>query len=260
MPTIYFGGRILPTAIQITINDHPTINWKDSELDLDIAFTISINTGEVRVVCELSKFDQREHLARIYMRAFDLVRATVDLTSFSTGYGLTVIIDSFTDTLGVTTPFVPHDPAKAALCTAFTMAPATTIDANEFHKVLVIVLTDWRLFRALRELIEAITLPHESSVNCARCIEAIRHIIASPNRSRNQAWGEMRSALNLSEPYLKLITDVSTGPRHGAPVHIPGNTTTEITRRAWIIMNRFLEYKKRDSTPLPLTDFPVLTS
>ena len=260
MPTIHFGGRILPTVIQISIKDHPTINWTDSELDLDMAFKISIENGEVRVACELSEFDQSEHLARIYMRAFDLVRATVDLTSFSTGYGLSVLIDSFTDTSGVTTPFVPYDPTKAALCTAFTMTPATTIDANEFHKVLIIVLTDWRIFRALRELIEAITLPHESSVNCARGIEALRHIIAAPNSTRIQSWTDMRNALNLSESYLKLITDVSTGPRHGDPVHIPGTITTEITRRAWIIMNRFLEYKKRESKPLPLTDFPILIS
>jgi hypothetical protein len=260
MPTIQFGGQVLPAVIQITITDHPTINWKDSDSDLDIAFTISIVKGEVKVACELNKFEQDEHLVRVYMRAFDLVRATVDLTSFSTGYGLTVVIDSFTDALGKATPFVPHDPAVASLCTAFTMAPATTIDANEFHKVLIIVLSDWRIFRALRELIEAITLPHESAVNCARAIEALRHIISAPGISRDQAWADMRKVLRLSESYLKLITDVSTGPRHGDPGYVSGATTTEITRRAWIIMDRFIEFKKRDAGDLPTSEFPLLTS
>jgi hypothetical protein len=51
-----------------------------------------------------------------------------------------------------------------------------------------------------------------------------------------------------------------TGPRHGDPAHIPAITTTEITRRSWKIMNRFFEYKKRDNGPLPLAEFPLLTS
>jgi hypothetical protein len=33
----------------------------------------------------------------------------------------------------------------------------------------------------------------------------------------------------------------------------------EISRRAWVIMNRFFEYKKRNAGSLPLADFPPLT-
>jgi hypothetical protein len=118
---------------------------------------------------------------------------------------------------------------------------------------------NWRVFRALRYLIEAITVPHESAVNCARAVEALRHIIA-PNQPRGHAWQTFRSALNISQEYLKMITDVSTGPRHGDPTHIQGTTTTEISRRAWVIMNRFFEYKKRNNQQLPLDIFPLLTA
>jgi hypothetical protein len=259
MPIIRFAGRVLPTFIELTIRDHPEINWRESEADLDMTFQISIQNGRITVECALNRFEQTQHLIPVYMRAFDLVRATVDVSAFATGYGLSVIIDSFTDASGVTTPFVAHDPTIAGLCTAFTLEPASTLQANTFHHVLTIVLGDWRIFRTLRDLIEAITLPHESAVNCARAVEGLRNIIA-PDAPRAQAWRQMRDTLNLSESYLKLVTDISTGPRHGDHAHIPGATTVEITRRAWVIMNRFLEFKKRGDRSPPLSDFPILTA
>jgi len=258
MPIIKFSGRILPTVIQISISDHPAIEWLDDERNNQISFKITIHQGVIGVECSLSKFEADIDLVRIYMRAFDLVRATVDLTCFSTGYGLSVILDAYTNPEGVTSPFVSHDPRLGDLCTAFDMTPASSVESNTFHKVLTIVLTDWRIFRILRQLIEANTVPHESSVLCARAVEGIRHLLASPGASTKKSWEDMRGRLNLSVDYLKLITDVSTAPRHGDSAHIAGPTTVEITKRAWTVMNRFLEYKKRADQPLPVTEFPVL--
>jgi hypothetical protein len=169
-----------------------------------------------------------------------------------------VAIETFTNPVGEKSVFVPQDHSVAALCTAFNLAPATTKGENSFNTVLEIVLSDWRIFRILRELIEAITLPHESAVNCARAIEGLRHYVSPAGAPRNQTWAILRDGLKLTEPYLKMITEVSTAPRHGDPVHIPGSTTTEIVRRTWTIMNRFFEYKKRGGSSLPESDFPWL--
>jgi hypothetical protein len=258
MPVIKFGGRVLPQVIQVTITDHPAINWADADHGVEIAFNISIQQGVVTAVCALNKFNPETDLVRVYMRAFDLVRATVDLTCFSTGYGLSVILDTYTNPEGITTPFVPYNTELAALCTAFDMSAATSIEQNAFHKVLTIVLSNWQIFRILRQLIEANTVPHESAVNCARVIEGIRHLLASPGANTKKSWEDMRSRLNLSVDYLKLITDISTGPRHGDPTHIPGTTTVEIAKRSWTVMNRFLEYKKRGDQALPVAEFPIL--
>lgn len=259
MPKVRFAGRIFPQVVQLSVKDHPQINWKDDENDLDISFAISIQNGTVTVDCDVNKFDPALHLTSLYMRAFDLARATVDLTAFCTGYGFTVLFEKFTSPSGEITDLAPYDPRLAELCTAFKMGVSPlSVDENDFHKVLVIVSTDWRLFHALRDLIEAVTLPHESATNCARAIEKLRHVIA-PNQPRGQAWRTLRNALNISESYLKMITDISTGPRHGDPAHIAGKITVEISSRAWIIMNRFFEYKKRNAGPLPLADFPLLT-
>jgi hypothetical protein len=163
-----------------------------------------------------------------------------------------------TNPSGLTTPIAPHDARLATLCTAFSMEPATTLEKNEFHKVLTLVLTDWRLFRILRQLIEANTVPHESSVNCALVVEGIRHLLAVPGSNTKQSWLNMRERLNLSVDYLKLITDVSIAPRHGDSTHIPGTTAVEITQRTWTVMNRLFEYKKRGAQGLDAAEFPVL--
>jgi hypothetical protein len=257
MPRVRFTGRIFPTGVNLSVADHPQVNWHDEENNLDIRFTTTIQNNVVTVDCDVSRFDQTL-ITAIYMRAFDLARATVDLAAFSSGWAFVVVFETFTAPDGATTPIGAYDPSLATFCTAYQMGvKSTDVEENDFHKVLAIVSTDWRIFRALRHLIEAITLPHESATHCARAVEAMRHLIA-PNEQPKKAWPKLRDALNVSEDYLKLITDVSTGPRHGDPTHIPGTTTTEITRRAWQIMNRFLEYKKRNSGPLPLAEFPLL--
>lgn len=257
MPILKFTGRVMPDVMHVTITDHPAIDWRDTGNDSNCSFNISISKGLIEIDCILDKYEEI-HLSEVYRRVLDLARATVDLVCFSSGYGLTVIIDRYTNAAGITTPIAPHDPRLAELCKVFTLEPATTIEKNDFHKVLTLVLTDWKVFRILRQLIEANTVPHESSVICARVAEGIRHYLAAPGSNTKQSWANMRAQLNLSIDYLKLLTDVSTAPRHGDQTHIPGATTVEITRRAWTIMNRFLEYKKRGDQRLPEAEFPIL--
>jgi hypothetical protein len=111
---------------------------------------------------------------------------------------------------------------------------------------------------AFRDLIEAITLPHRAPVSCARAIEGLRNVIAGSGLARGQAWGEFNRVLQLDPAYTKLITTNSAGTRHGDHERISGAITTEITRRAWVIMNRFLEYRLRGDKPLDAKEFPLL--
>jgi hypothetical protein len=112
---------------------------------------------------------------------------------------------------------------------------------------------------ALNDLVTANTLPHYSPVTCARTIEGLRHLIA-PGLQPKDGWSSLRQNLNIDENYLKFITDHSKGPRHGDPQHIPGAITTDIITRTWVIMNRFLEYRKRGNDALPISEFPMLIS
>jgi hypothetical protein len=144
----------------------------------------------------------------------------------------------------------------AHLCTSFSLNPQP--GKTSIGETWDLVLSNFAIFQSLEDLITSITLPHHAPVDCARAVERLRNLIATPGATISQAWHEMRNALRLDRSFLKLITDTSAAPRHGDPSYIPGTITTEIVRRSWIIMDRFLQYRKRGNNPLPATDFPVL--
>jgi len=112
--------------------------------------------------------------------------------------------------------------------------------------------------RALNDLIVAITIPHISSINCARAVDAIKHLISPTASTDKQAWEQMQSTLHLDKKYLTLVTDISKDARHGKGTHVSGSMTTEATQRAWTVMNRYFEFRKRGNKPLPISDFPLL--
>jgi hypothetical protein len=161
-------------------------------------------------------------------------------------------LETFVDPNGSRSPILLKDESLPSLCTAFTLT-------NGFDEVHTMVLQDWRLIGALDDLIAAITLTHVAPVNCARVVERLRELIASPGSGRKNAWKQMQHALQIDEAYLKFITEHSVDTRHGGTVHIPGSVTTQVTRRAWTVMNRYFEYRKNGSKPLSANDFPLLT-
>jgi hypothetical protein len=170
--------------------------------------------------------------------------------------GLTVILEKFQDPSGALSDLLIHDPSFAALVTAFRL---NVPPPNDLEETLRIVWTEPPLFFALRDLIDPITLPHRTAVCCGRAIEGLRNLIAStPAGSRAEAWEEFRRTLQLDQAYLKLITDHSVGTRHGEHSRLSGETTREITRRSWIVMDRFLRYRLLGNQPLTAPDFPLL--
>lgn len=250
MPTVHFLGKILPRTVRITLDDGPTLKWESADNGLIMEFTNHITNSQIDIECKLNRYTSGD-FAQIHKRAVDICRASVDLASFNTGRGLLVDIESFVDPSGAISAIEIKDDNLAQLCTAFTLTAG-------FAQIHTMVLQDWRRFRVLNDLIGAITQQHAAPVNCARAIEGLRYLIASPDASTTKAWKQMRDVLRIDEAYLKFITDHSVDPRHGKPVHIPGNVTSEVTRRAWIVMNRYFEYLKNGEKPLPENDFPIL--
>jgi hypothetical protein len=184
----------------------------------------------------------------------DLVRGAVNLVCFESGVGATVILDTVINPDGTKSTILARDPNLTGICTAFRLNQP---ERSDYMKIVPFVLQEPNLFMALDDLITAITLPHHSSITCVRAIERIRHLI-SPGAETKDSWEALRATLNVHREYLQFMTDPSAKPRHGDPTHIPGTITTEVTKRAWTVMNRYLEFRKRDSKPLPLSEFPIL--
>lgn len=257
MLTLKFIGKVLPSAYQVSVAESQA-KWDDADIGLQLNFTVRIVKSAVNIEIKTSRFNPPD-LSYFYIRALDLARASVNLVGFAAGLGLFVVIDAFIDPNGKETSLAFIDQKLANLCTAYKVNTNSPQENAEFQKMAEVVMSVPALFMALDDLIVSITLPHHASVNCARAVEGIRALLAPNVTPRHRAWAILREALRIEAPYVEFITERSIANRHGDRQHIPGDVTTEIAQRAWKIMNRYLEFLKRGSQPLPESEFPLLS-
>ena len=250
MQSIHFLGKILASPAHVTVASAPTIKWEAADLGLALEITCTIEESNIDVECRVEEY-RPEYFDEFYRRALDICRAQVDLVAFKMGWGLTVVFEQFVDCNGIAAQIVHKNESLAPLCTAFSLDQG-------FDEIFAKVVLDIPLFMALRDLIEAISQPHLSPVNCARAMDRLKHLVATPGMNDKHAWQQLRQALQIDEAYLKYMTDHSANPRHGRPGHTPGIVTAEVTRRAWVIMNRYFEYLKRGNAVLDPSEFPLL--
>lgn len=256
MAKVQFLGRVLPEILRITVPP-VDIGWNeraDSErgIIIDTTFKIRINLSIINIECE-AKSNHPDEVNILAIRAQDLARAAVNILAFKRAAGLSVIFDFCIQENGIPAPIVPQDPMLSTTCTAFEETDGATISA-----LFKMVVTEEPVHRALNDLITAITLPHVSPQSCARAMDGLKHHIAGSGLKEPAMWETMRKVLNIDMDFLKYITEASKGPRHAKPGQTPGSVTTEVTARSWAIMNRYFEYRKRNSQPLTEPDFPLL--
>jgi hypothetical protein len=253
MAIFKFFGRVLPPppATSLTLTNIPPIHWEESATGLIQDITVSIINSMIAITSNCN----RDDFSEAYMRAFDTATAAVDCYSFANGYGLTVILETVVQPDGLRQQISVHKPELAAMVSAFSTGDPVALDA-----ALRIVLGDAHVLLALRDLIGAISVSHYGTINCVRAVESLRMSMYPTEKgdNRNPAWDFMRQNLNLSENYLRFMTKESEGPRHGVRIGTTQVAYHEVINRSWIIMNRFLEFRKRGSQPLPLADFHLL--
>lgn len=237
---------MLSGAANISI-DAPEYTWVDKDLGATLRIHSVVTNSVVKVTVEI---DKEVEIIEVYRRAFDITQASVDLVGFSTGRGLRLILDAFESQDGNLSQFDFVDPELARRCTAFTLAT--------LGDVLPLIALEPRLFGFLRDLVSGTAHLNTVDVNCARALDGMKNFIAGEGVSKSQAWKAIRDTLNLSEPYLKMITDISTDNRHGWVRRINGEQATESARRSWVVADRFLHYLKSGRTPLNLELFPIL--
>jgi hypothetical protein len=252
-PSIRFYGRVLPAALKLTIRKHPTLKVRDVGADYDMLIDIAITDGNIVIDCFIENYNDQTHYTPLYTRVFDAANASANLAAFGMGVGATVVLEGSIDSEGTGKILVLRDRELEKLCTAFSP------EEESFDAVLEHVFEDLRISLALRDLTKCVYIPHAIPENCARAIETIRNVVAR-GVDRRQGWPMMQECLRVSEAYLRSITDHGIGPRHGDPRYVAGDQTRMIATRSWTIMNRFLEYSKRGSEPLPLDEFPLLTA
>ena len=256
MPIVHMKGKVLPydpTAFVVNVKDLPPLTWKNGQTGNCTKITTRIDASVVDIEFDVNAFHEKD-IPALMMKAWDLARAAVDLWCFKVGWGLSVVIDSIVKPDGTSATILSKDEPLGVLATAL---DSSQNGINHYDTCYRLLVSEPPLFMALNDLIVSITVPHHASVNCARAIEGLR-VLMAPGEGRKDAWAIMRSNLNIEAEYLTFVTDLSTAPRHGDRTWIPGPTVSEAVRRTWIVMNRFLEFRKRGSKSLPLAEFPLL--
>jgi hypothetical protein len=243
-------GRVIPEYAGVTT---PTIqiSWQYTELDLHPKARIQINKSIINVTCELNKLDHEDHLNKPLIELHRLAGLLVNAQSFSAGLGLELCFDTFSVDGGPDRPYWVPDGKLAAL--------ATMARTKEDQLYIFGLAHDNLTFSmALRHLNEALLAPRRVNVRTAQAVDGIRSLFVPVGGKDRDGWSEMRRNLNLSEDYLKVITEASKAPRHGDYTELPGANRTDVAYRAWEVMNRFIAFKKGGSTPLSPEVYPIL--
>jgi hypothetical protein len=249
-------GKVLPEAVVISWDKFPVLRFSSPDGAFQQNTKIKLDCSRIEVEIELIEYSP-ERLNGLFNHAYDLASAYVDMISFARGYGLFVVLESVVHPDGTTEKVVNGTPSLAQHSTAFKFPMETPEEGLAFAQVLKKVMAEPALYYALHDLIRAINIPNLAAINCGRVLDGLRKILA-PDEDPKRGWPILQATLNVDAAYCRFISDQSKNPRHGDRTFIPGATTGETMKRTWIIMNRFLELRKRNDTTLPINEFPLL--
>lgn len=247
MPLIHFTGYVEPRNVKASVGPF-TVEELDKSTEMPLRFTVNIADGYVGIECELLRYDPA-FLSALSNRATELARVALDMMTFQMGYGFVLVVDRFYDETGKEEILMIKNPFLEGLCTAYS-------DAN-FKEFLDLIVYDTHLFMAINDLTIAATASRQAAINCARAMDAVKFMI-SPGTKDEIGWRRMRGALNISEPYLRFITDFSREHRHGNRTWQASDPLEETLIRSWTVMNRYLVLRRWNLSQLPLEDFSVL--
>jgi hypothetical protein len=259
MPIVRFIGTCHPGSA-ITIRGLPKMGFTFGHIRGLIG--VDVFGGTATITFELETFDFEKDHVLLNSYAHYTVKTFVDVIEFQCGMPVSVnITQAHYPGEILPTMLKMTNPGLEGICTVCRVSnnpnDAEVSRDDSFLDLLQMVMNDWNLRFALDALTYSLDFPEMAAVNCARTIEHIRHMVA-PGKDRKSGWRIMQNTLNIGQNYLESVSQTSVGPRHGD--FSPDLLHSDVRRKTWIVMNRYLEFRKRGGTgALPLSVFPLLT-
>ena len=171
----------------------------------------------------------------------------VDVMGFLKAQCFTVDIDRVVSEAGVVKHFNSYS--------SFSVSDLISEELHEGVDFLSILDAERRnpyLRTALSDIRDAIRRFNDTPLYACRAIESIRQHYQRTkkdnDRSRRQAWKEMREDLDLSMSELQLVTRPARHVRHGQPAPSGGTERVELVRIAWKVVYRFWRRVADDAT------------
>ncbi len=251
MPIVTFLGLLHPLELRMTASTPQSYKCTIPETGVQLECAVHIVNSEIRAICEVDRYDEKEVLY-LFKEATYVTRTFVNCMAFSKGEGVTIAFDKMITPQMEVAELLLTDYRLPKLCTSYTFE-------ENLDEIMIMVMTTPGLNLALDDLVQAISSSRMVPLNCARAVEALRHLFSTPDAPRQKAWAAMRESLRISEEYISLITTHSVAPRHGDVTGVAGETVLVILQRSWTIMNRYIAFRRRGGIePLPLIEFPLL--
>jgi hypothetical protein len=242
-------GRVYPAGLKINLSA-PGITHTADDRTLTGKIDITVVDSVVMVEWTVAHY-KPELLTAIWMHSKKLSTVLVDLIAFRMGAAAIVVLDSYVDDKGVSDSLALIEPAVAGLSTSF------PTDA-ELLKVFEVIADEQELMLVFEDLIATLSSQDHKAVNCGRCVEAVRQLVAGYGLDAKRQWPIFNDFLNLDRLYIDLIMEHSKDPRHGKQLPVDANIGTEIMQRTWRVIDRFFHFRLLGNKKLDLASFPLL--
>lgn len=251
MTKVTFLGRAYPRAAHVSVEGPVYFQTFLGVIDREVSFRVDIRQSDITVSGEVRDYEPAMMMV-VHNRAYDLARGLLDLAGFLQGRGFSMQFHFLQLDDGEPSPIDYVNPDLPALLTILG-------DEDAFDKVARGPLSKPEVFGALNDLVLGLSQLHHSTVNCARATESIRHIFQADGERDEDGWRRMRAALRFDRSYLDLIVKTSRQQRHGKRAWVSGDIATEVIRRSWVVMDRYLAYAIGGEVPLDPVKYPVLS-
>jgi hypothetical protein len=242
MASVTFTGSVTPPVLLLKIEQGP-FTWTLPPLG-DVVTTFSVEGALVRASCEMAVVsDETATMARLHILA--LISGVVDSIAFVQGYGVAVILDRCEMPDGKPGPVGLWDENLKDACSV-TNAEIMKLAEKEPEILLHV-----------HDLVQTILRPWDAPLRCARAVEGFRTLMCPFETTANQ-WVFMREKLNLSQGFTELVARPSSEPGYNALKPVKLKDVAEIRLRAWIVADRFLQFRRRGNIDLPQQEFRLL--
>lgn len=244
-----FNGYVLPGPLNITFPTKFELDWDDADSGVSMRLKPHIEDSSVFVSVECST-EPSGIVDLLYKHSLDACRALVGIVGFHHGIGLSVIFKEVVFSDDDIRQLVLEDTNLSRLCTSYSH--------QNYPEIIKVVFDRVGLIQVFNDLMASLTIPHVSVVNCSRVIDALKKDHSPDAANEKMAWVRFQKSLNVSEDYLKYITSSSKDARHGSALYISGDICSEVTRRTWIVFDRYLNLLLSDAPVLDEVKFPLL--
>ena len=253
MDIVSILGRVYPAGYKVQLVHEGTI-YKADDGTLSGKVDVRVVNSAIVVRWTLDHEYNKDLLLSIWTHSKRLATGLVDLIAFRQGMAANVVLDRYVEPGGAPQDLAFGEPAVQGL--------ATSLPDNDDKALLAVfrlMADEQQLLLVLEDLITGLSSQDHKAINCARCVEAVRQLLAGYDLTPVQQWPIIRDKLNLGEAYLNLIMSNSLNYRHGKQVPVDPALVTEIMKRTWTVIDRFFHFRLGGNQKLDAAKFPVLT-